>query len=135
MDVYHKVLVKLYEVTGGKDSETVNLKELVKGMGFLSSYPEIFQQLSRQSWVAETPRPDVVKMTHWGVKEAKKAGVGGADGGQALKKEVTRLVADARELVIYLEQLEGEPSKDHAAKAEKKLDGILTVIRKLKETL
>ena len=30
MDVYHRVLVKLFEVTGGKETEIIDLKELVK---------------------------------------------------------------------------------------------------------
>ena len=135
MDVYHKVLVKLYEVTGGKETETVDLKELVKGVGFLSSYPDILQQLSRQSWIAETARRDVVRITHWGVKEAKKADSGGPDAGYALSKETNRLVADARELVVLLEQFSSEPSTDHAVKAEKKLDELISAIRKLKENI
>ncbi len=46
MDVYHKVLSKLYQVTDGKDSHAVDLKDLVKSLGFLGSYDDILQQLS-----------------------------------------------------------------------------------------
>ena len=38
MDVYHKVLARLLEATGGRESEKVDIKELVKKEGFLSSY-------------------------------------------------------------------------------------------------
>jgi len=74
MDVYQKVLLKLYQVTGGKDSYTVDLKDLVKGQGFLGNYNEIFQMLNGQGWIAETPKANYVRITHWGVKEAKKSG-------------------------------------------------------------
>ena len=55
MDVYQKVLVKLYEVTGGKDTQTVDLKELVKELGFLGSYPDIFSMLSRSGLDCRNP--------------------------------------------------------------------------------
>lgn len=121
MDVYHKVLLKLYEATGGKETETVDLKDLVKKAGFLGAYEDIFQHLSRQSWISETPRPGTVRLTHWGTKEAKQTQGGGAGGdNQAAKKEVNRLVADARELTIFLEELTGDLSAANLAKVEKK---------------
>ncbi|HVE56471.1 MAG TPA: hypothetical protein VNB22_06550, partial [Pyrinomonadaceae bacterium] len=105
MDVYHRVLVKLYEVTGGKP-EAVDLKELVKKEGFLGSYPQIFEHLSRQSWITETPRVDSVKITHWGIKEAQKAQTsGGGDDSLAVKKEVNRTISEARELIKIFEDL------------------------------
>lgn len=135
MDVYHKVLLKLYEVTGGKDSESVDLKDLVKKVGFLGAYPEIFQHLSRQSWITETPRPDTVRITHWGVKEAKKSEASGVDDGQAIKKEINRVVSDTRELITFLEELANDSSKENIARAEKKLNDINSAIQKLKESV
>jgi hypothetical protein len=135
MDVYHKVLVKLYEVTGGRDSEKVDLKELVRKEGFLPSYSDIFQHLSRQSWIAETPRPDIVRITHWGAKEAKKSQSAGGESNQAVKKEINRLISDVRELIVFLEELAGEPSKETALKAEKKLNLIVSSLQNLKESL
>jgi hypothetical protein len=132
MDVYHKVLVKLYEATGGKDSEKIDLKELVKKEGFLPSYPDIFQHLSRQSWIAETPRPDVVKITHWGVKEAKKSQDSDAVGGQDIKKEVNRVISETREFITSLEELANEASHESVNKADKKLDAINSAFQILK---
>src|ERR1044072_5026754 len=105
MDVYHRVLTKLYDVTGGKESETVDLKELVKKEGFLGSYAQIKDHLSRQSWITETARPDSVKITHWGVTEAKKSPASGDDDSQAIKKEVNRTIANTKELIIFLDEL------------------------------
>lgn len=135
MDVYHKVLVKLYELSGGKESEAVDFKELVKKEGFLPSYVDIFQHLSRQSWIAETPRADVVKITHWGISEAKKSASGDADQGQSLKKESTRVISEARELIAVLEEFAADPSRELAAKAERSVDAIVSGVRKLKESV
>jgi hypothetical protein len=135
MDVYHRVLVKLYEITGGRESEAVDLKELVKKEGYLGSYPQIKEHLSGQSWITETSRVDSVKITHWGVTEAKKANTGGADKSQTLKKEINRTVADARELVIFLEELANDVSKENISKAEKKLAEINSAIQKLKSSV
>jgi len=135
MDVYHRVLVKLYEVTGGKP-ETVDLRELVKKEGFLGSYPQIFEHLSRQSWITETPRVDSVKITHWGIKEAQKAQTsGGGDDSLAVKKEVNRTISETRELIKIFEDLANDVSKDNIARAEKKLGEINSAIQKLKSSV
>jgi hypothetical protein len=135
MDVYHRVLIKLYELTGGKESETVDLKELVKKEGYLGSYPQIKEHLSGQSWITETSRVDAVKITHWGVSEAKKSQTGGADDSPALSKEISRTISDARELIIFLEELANAVSKENIAKAEKKLSEINSAIQKLKSSV
>lgn len=135
MDVYHRVLVKLYEVTGGKESETIDLKELVKKEGYLGSYPQIKEHLSGQSWITETARVDAVKITHWGVKEAKKSQTGGGDDSQAVNKEINRTISDARELTIFLEELANDVSKENIARAEKKLGEINSAIQKLKSSV
>lgn len=135
MDVYHRVLVKLFEITGGKESETVDLKELVKKEGYLGSYPQIKEHLSGQSWITETSRVDAVKITHWGVTEAKKSGSGGGDSGQAARKEINRTIADARELAIFLEELANDVSKENISRVEKKLGEINSAIQKLKASV
>jgi len=135
MDVYHRVLVKLYEVTGGKP-ETVDLKELVKKEGFLGSYPQIFEHLSRQSWIIETPRVDAVKISHWGIKEAQIAQSSGGGGDLlAVKKEINRTISETRELIKIFEDLANDVSKDNIARAEKKLGEINSAIQKLKSSV
>jgi hypothetical protein len=68
MDVYQKVLLKLYQVTVGKNSQSIDLKDLVKSQGFLGSYNDIFKMLNEQGWIAETQKANYVRITHWGVK-------------------------------------------------------------------
>lgn len=135
MDVYHRVLSKLYEVTGGKESETVDLKELVKKEGYLGSYSQIKEHLSGQSWITETSRVDAVKITHWGVKEAKNSQTGVSDDSQSVKREINRTIADTRELVIFLEEFANDVSKENISKAEKKLGEIISAIQKLKSSV
>jgi hypothetical protein len=132
MDVYHRVLVKLYEITGGRESEAVDLKELVKKEGYLGSYPQIKDHLTGQSWITETSRVDAVKITHWGVTEVKKSQTGGGDNPQAARKEINRTIADTRELIIFLEELANDVSKENISRVEKKLGEINSAIQKLK---
>lgn len=135
MDAYHKVLAKLYEATNGKETETVDFKELVKSIGFLPSYSDIFQQMSRQGWIAETPRPDVVKITHWGVKEARKFAQSDGAVDQSSKKEANRVLAEARELVVFVEEMVQSPSSDSVSKAEGRAQAIIESLRRLKSSL
>ncbi len=135
MDVYHKVLAKLLESTGGRESEAVDLRELVKKEGFLPSYPDIFQHLSRQSWIAETPRADVVRITHWGITEAKKSASGVVDPTAETRRKATRIISEARELITALEAFGSDPSKDGIPKLERSAEAIAGGIRKLKESV
>lgn len=135
MDVYQKVLVKLYEVTGGKDSQTVDLKELVKGLGFLGNYPDIFKQLSRQGWIAETRRSDVVSITHWGIKEAKKAGVSSGGESESLKiisRETERLKSDTKQFSIMLDEFSADKSKESFQSLENVFGQLADAVGKIK---
>lgn len=138
MNVYHKVLVKLFEETGGRDSQTVDLKELVKALGFLGNYPDIFKHLSRQGWIAETRRSDVVLITHWGIKEAKKAGgdlVEESASLKILKSETNKLKSDIKEFGIMLDEFSVEKSKASFTGLEKKFSLLRQSMDKIKENV
>ena len=137
MDVYHKVLVKLYDATGGRDTQAVDFKELVKSLGFLGNYDDVTQNLSGQGWIAETSKANYVKITHWGVKEAQKAisGDDGADGTRELKKAANHLKDETKHLVIIIEEFMADTSKEKFGQVEKKFGEINTAISKLKESL
>ncbi len=134
MDVYHKVLIKLYSVTGGKDSLTVDLKDLVKNQGFLGNYNDIFQMLSGQGWIAETPKANYVRITHWGVKEVNKSS-DDQPAAEVVKKETTRLISDTKLFLIMLEEFSSDNSKEKFGQAEKKLNEINAAIGKLKSSI
>lgn len=137
MDVYQKVLVKLYEATGGRDTQAVDFKELVKSQGFHGNYEDIFQKLNNQGWIAETPKANYVKITHWGVKEAKKAASGAVepDDSKELKKAANRLIGDTKEFLIMLEEFSANTSTDNFKEVEKKFGELNAAIGKLKETV
>ena len=132
MDIYHRVLLKLFEETGGKDSKAIDLADLVKKLGFHANYNPIYKELSVQGWIVETSKVDWVKITHWGIMEAKKSLSGEGGDADELKKDSNRLLAEARELITLLDILTGEVSKDNFSKVEKKISQINTMIGDLK---
>lgn len=135
MDVYHKVLVKLYEVTEGKDTQTVDLKDLVKNAGFLGNYNDIFDMLSSQGWISESKKPDYVSMTHWGVSEAKKSASGAPDPSEAIQKDADRLVNQAKGLVSVIEDFASDTSIKKFGEVEKTVEELKATIAKLKNTV
>lgn len=135
MDVYHKVLLKLYQVTDGKDSLTVDLKDLVKNQGFLGNYNDIFQILSGQGWISETPKLHFVRITHWGVKEIKKTSGNEPDNAQILQKETARITSETKQFLILLDEFSSNASKENFAQIENKISQINTAIGKLKSSI
>ena len=132
MDVYHKVLLKLYQATGGRDSQTVDLKDLVKSLGFLGSYDDIFHMLNGQGWIAETPKLNFVRMTHWGVKEADNSASGELVAAPPVSNEAARLIAETKQFLIALEKFASDSSKENFRQIEKKVSEINQAIAKLK---
>ncbi len=135
MDIYHRILQNLYDVTGGKDSQVVDLKDIVKNQGFLGNYERILQMLSGQGWIAETPKANYVRITHWGVKEAEKSGSGEPSKEQTTKKEIKTLAADAKQFSIMIEGFASEMSKENFEQIEKKSKDINASVGKLKTML
>jgi hypothetical protein len=137
MDVYHRVLTRLYEVTGGRDTKTVDFKDLVKSLGFLGNYPDIFERLSGAGWIAEDKKADFVRITHWGVLEVKKSPAAAAvkPSNDNLKTDANKAIAEAKELGLLLEIFAGDASKDNLAAVERKIDNLKTLINQIKSNL
>lgn len=133
MDVYHKVLTRLYEITGGKDSEDVDMAELLKREGFYPSIDDITTQMSRESWITETSQKNIVRITHWGVMEARKAGSSSPDAVAAVTKEANKLLSETREFIIVLEEFISKPSGDGFQRVEKKFSELDSMVGKIKE--
>lgn len=118
MNVFHKVLVKIYEITGGKDNVDVDLTDLLKKEGFYSNIESISGQLQDEGWVSETSRKHVVRITHWGIIEAKRVLSGKpAASGDEVGKDATVFVNEAKQLVNLLEEFASKPDV-------KKLDAV-----------
>lgn len=137
MDVYQRVLARLYEVTDGKDTKAVDFKDLVKSLGFLGNYPDIFERLSGAGWIAEDKKADFVRITHWGVLEAKKSPAAAAanQSDNNLKSDVNKAQAEARELGLLLEIFSKDTSKDNLSAVERKIDNLHAVISQIKSNL
>jgi len=133
MDVYHKILTRIYEVTGGKDTVEVDLNDLLKQEGFYSNIDNISQHLTTESWVAETPRPRVVKITHWGAAEAKRVLTNTPDIQRELSKEANRLLGEGRELLIMLEEFATSPNGPKFDPIQRKMDELASILSRIKE--
>ena len=120
MDAYHQVLVKLLEETQGREGKAIDFKDLVKRTGYHGNYPNIFNRLSEEGWIAEDMKEDFVRITHWGVAEAKKAKAK-ADGVAAPTSErAAKCVPLAKEFITTLERFAKDASKDNLQKAQEK---------------
>jgi len=133
MDVYHKILTRIYEVTGGKDTVEVDLNDLLKQEGFYSNIDNISQHLTTESWVAETPRPRVVKITHWGTAEAKRVLTNTPDVQREVSKDANRLLGEGRELLIMLEEFATSPVGPKFGPIQKKVDDLTSILARIKD--
>lgn len=115
MNVFHKVLVRIFEITGGKDSVDVDLVDLLKKEGFFSNIDTISSQLQDDGWITEAGRKNVIRITHWGAMEAKRLQEGGPTqaGSAGVEKDAIALVNDAKQLVLLAEEfaLKSDPKK------------------------
>jgi len=121
MDAYHKILVRIFEVTGGKETVDVDLVELTKKEGYFPSIDDISDRLKGESWVTES-RPNTVRITHWGVAEAKRAGTMRPDASRSIERDSKRMLAEARELCVLIEEFLADPTKVRFAPISEKLE-------------
>jgi len=132
MDVYQKVLVKITELTGGKDNVNVDMVELLKQEGFYPSINDIIEKMSSEGWITE-PRPQTVRITHWGVMAARKIESKKPDSANILEKQATRFQNEVKELMILADEFDGKATPDNFERIEKKLSEISATAKKIKE--
>lgn len=127
MDVYQKVLVKLLDATEGKDSKSVDFKDLVKRLGLHGNYPAIFDRLNQEGWIIEDRKADFVRISHWGIAEAKKTvqSQGGSEESPT-SQNATKCAAFAREFATLLDSFAKNASKDNLARLENKFTELET---------
>lgn len=135
MDVYHKILTKIYEETGGKGTVEVDLKELTKREGFFPSLDSICGHLITESWITETAHRYTVKLTHWGIAEAKKTITQTPDTAPTIIKDTNRLIANSREFTIMLEDFAVSTSADKFKDIEKRFSEIAASFAKIKANM
>ena len=132
MDVYHKVLSRVYELSGGRETEDVDLVELTKADGFFSNFENIRTHLSTEGWVTDSPRKGNVRITHWGVAEAKRALRAETGSKEPAERQATRLLAEAKAFVIEIEEFAADPGANDLAVLEKRLAAISETMNRVR---
>jgi hypothetical protein len=135
MDVFHKVLTRIYELTGGRETQEVDLIELLKEEGFYPSRDSIKNHLSTESWIIDSGRPDHVRITHWGMAEAKKTLADPNASGQGLDRFTTRLLAAARDFSIEVGEFVAKPNDSTIKPVERRISEISNLLSKIKGQL
>ena len=85
---------------------------------------------------AETRRADEVKITHWGIKEIKNSSeenMSASDNVESLESNVDKLFTEAKNFSIIVEKIKSDISESTIGTAEKKLNEINAILKKLKE--
>lgn len=126
MDIYQQVIVKLYEVTGGKESLAVDFKDLVKKLGFYGHYSSIFERLSQEGWIAEDRKADFVRITHWGISAAKKAQPSEGGEGKATSANAAACENLAKEFAALIGNFAKDASEENFKKAQNKFTDLET---------
>jgi hypothetical protein len=135
MDTYHKVLLKLYEVTEGKENKTIDFKDFLKSIGYFGSYLDIFDRMNQAGWIVETSKQDFVRITHWGIIEAKKTASVPPEALQNLTKETNRAKAIANEILENTNYFAKESTKENLAKIEQSISSMNEIIANIKKNL
>ncbi len=130
MDTYHKVLARIYDETGGKELVDVDLVDLLKREGYFPSLDEICNHLKAESWVTES-RPNILRITHWGVAEAKKAGSVRPDAVRALERDSKRLLAETKEFGVIIEEFLAAPSPEKKKELRTKFEEMERLVSSL----
>ncbi|MFV0387662.1 MAG: hypothetical protein ACK5NT_02815 [Pyrinomonadaceae bacterium] len=136
MDVYHKILLKVYEATGGLDSRRVDFPDLLKKEGFLPSLRDIQRQMSTSGWISDGDRPNTIFITHWGIMEAKKmlAG-GGSRDTKEIDKRLAALKNAVKQLMVSCEELDSNSKTEDLKLINENLDHVSGLLKKLPDVL
>lgn len=135
MDVFHKVLARIYKDTGGKETVKVDMGEILKQEGFFPSRDEISSHMFKEGWITEGEKRYTVFLTHWGVAEAKKTLKNVPDNSRALEKDTNQLISSAKEFVVVAEEFAGNPTKAGMKLVEKHFGGIGSLTERIKSAL
>ena len=135
MDVYHKVLTRLYKDSGGKETVKLDMAQILKQEGFYPSLEEITSHMINEGWITATDAKDVVKITHWGGAEAKKTLSNAPDNSRVLEKDSKRLISTAKEFVVMMEEFAGEPTRPRLSLIEKQCAELGDMVSRLRANM
>jgi len=132
MDPYHKMLQKLYEVTKGRENVDVDFVDLTKKAGYFPSIDSIVSQMKKEGWVTES-RTNILRITHWGVAEAKKVAANGPRSADQVEKAAKRLLAETREFSVIVEEFIADPSDSNLEAASSKFSTVSKAMEAFKK--
>src|SRR5690606_7524833 len=92
--------------------------DLTKKEGFYSNIDAISRQLQDEGWVTEAGRRNTVRITHWGAMEAKRLASDAPDKNSEIEKGSGRLLSDAKELTLLLNEFAAKPSSEGLDKVD-----------------
>lgn len=133
MDAYQRVLLKLYEVTGGKDTKKVDFRGLIKELGYTSSYVDIFERMTREGWIVEDSQADMVRLTHWGAAEAKKKLLPKDEINKVLSDNAKKCASLAKDFSSLMEGFSKEISAENLTLALNKYEELNALFKKIRE--
>jgi len=135
MDVFHKVLLKIYETTGGRESQEVDFIELLKQEGFYPSRDSIKDHLSTEGWITDSARTGHIRITHWGMAAAKKALADPSGVGQGIDRHTTRLLSATRDFSIEIGEFVSNPGTESIKPVEARFSEIGGLLEKIRKQL
>lgn len=140
VDVYHRVLAKLYEAKGEQSDKILNMLEIIKQEGLVGAKHDIFEYMSHQGWIVDSPTPGFVHLTPWGIKEHKLFSERSKPDKQKLIedaiRESNRAAAAGRELADALEKYaEALAVPEQAAQAKKLYTNVMQLWDDMKKSV
>jgi hypothetical protein len=135
MDVFHKVLARIYEISGGRETQEVDLIELLKKEGFYANRDNIKDQMSTEGWITDAARPGYVRITHWGMAEAKKGSRGGSKQVNDVEQQVERLKNAVHKLALSVDELGKNTNAKSLKAVEQQVTETNGVISELKSKI
>ena len=135
MNVYHKVLTKVFEISSGKDSVDVDLVDVTKKEGFYANIDSISRQLLDEGWITAGGKKNSVRITHWGAMEAKRVLSASPDKVNELTKATNKLMSDGKELSLLLEEFTSNPDAGKLAVIEKRISDMAGRCKGIREYL
>ena len=135
MDVFHKVLLKIYDITGGRESQEVDFIELLKQEGFYPSRDSISNHLSTEGWITDSARPGHIRITHWGMAEVKKTMADPTGAGQGIDRHTTRLLSATRDFSIVIGEFVSKPNPESIKPVEERFSEIGGLLEKIRKQL
>jgi len=135
MDVFHKVLARIYEISGGRETQEVDLIELLKKEGFYANRDSIKDQMSTEGWITDAARPGYVRITHWGMAEAKKGDKGDYKQEKGVGHEIEKLKSAAHELAVSIDELGKNATAKSLKSVEQRLTDISSMLAEIKSKI